>query len=104
MFPTQEPHVPGVRDAGAEPLRLPEAQQVQPSDAQVHPAHPAAGGHCSDEAEEPGPDPRRPEAREHHAGGPSEAAVQGEGHRLWLRQPRLQSGLLHLPAVQILQV
>ena len=29
---------------------------------QVHPAHPAAGGHGADEAEELGADPRRPEA------------------------------------------
>ena len=104
MFPAQEPHVPCVRDAGAEPLRLPEAQQVQPSAAQVHPAHPAAGRHGSDEAEEPGADPRRPEAREHHVSGPSEAAVQSEGHRFRLGQPRVQSGLLHLLAVAILQV
>lgn len=76
VFPTQEPHVPRVWDAGAEPLRLPKTQQVQPADAQVHTAHPAAGRHGPDEAEEPRPDPRRPEAGEHYAGGPSEAAVQ----------------------------
>lgn len=40
----------------------------------------SSGGYGADETEEPGPDSRRPEAREHHAGGPSSAALQGEGH------------------------
>lgn len=62
------------------------------------------GGDCLEEAEVSGSDPRRPEAREHHAGGPQPAALQGQGHRLWLGQPRLQGRALHLPAVQILQV
>lgn len=104
VFPAQESHVPCVWDAGAEPLRLPEAQQVQPSDAQVHPANPAAGRHRANEAEEPGADPCRPEAWKHHAGRPSEAAIQGEGHWFRLGEPCFQSCMLNLPAVSILQV
>ncbi|KAK1803476.1 hypothetical protein P4O66_020907, partial [Electrophorus voltai] len=36
-FPAQEAHMPGVRDAGAEPLRFPQAQQVHPTAAEMHP-------------------------------------------------------------------
>ena len=43
VFPAQEPHVPGLRAARAEPLRLSQAEQVQPASAQVHPTHHATG-------------------------------------------------------------
>lgn len=43
MLPAQEPHVSRVRDAGAEPLRLLETEQVQSVTAQVHQADSAAG-------------------------------------------------------------
>jgi hypothetical protein len=46
VFPTQEPHVSGVWDAGAELVWLPQAEQVQPPASQVHPTHPTAGAHC----------------------------------------------------------
>lgn len=45
MLPAQEPHLSGVRDAGAEPLRLPQTEQVQSVAAEIHQAHPTAGAH-----------------------------------------------------------
>ena len=39
----QEPHLPRLRDAGAEPLRLPQAEQVPAHPAQVHQANHPAG-------------------------------------------------------------
>lgn len=70
----------------------------------MHPTDPAAGRHGADEAEESRTNPRRPEAREHHAGRSPEAAVQSEGHRFWLCQSCVQSCVLHLSAVTVLQV
>ncbi|KAG5830153.1 hypothetical protein ANANG_G00316420, partial [Anguilla anguilla] len=104
VLPARGPHLPGVRDAGAEPLRLPQAEQVQPAAPALHPARAAAGGRRPAQAQGPGPHPRRPQAREHHAGGPAAPALPRQGHRLRLGQPRLQGRLLHLPAVAVLQV
>lgn len=56
------------------------------------------------EAEVSGFDPCWPEAREHNAGGPRQAALQSQGYWLRFSQPCLQGCLLHIPAVQILQV
>jgi hypothetical protein len=39
----QEPHLPRLRDAGAEPLRLPQAEQVPAPPSQVHPANHTPG-------------------------------------------------------------
>lgn len=36
-------HLLGLRNAGAEPLRLPQAEQIQPAASENHQAHPAAG-------------------------------------------------------------
>lgn len=43
VLPAQEPHLSGLRDAGAEPLRLPQAEQVLATPPQVHTAHSGAG-------------------------------------------------------------
>ena len=43
MLHTQEPHLPRVRDVGAEPLRLPEAEQVPAAATQVHSSNHAPG-------------------------------------------------------------
>lgn len=45
VLPTSVAHLPRVRDARAEPLRLPQAEQVLPAAAQVHQADIAAGAH-----------------------------------------------------------
>lgn len=65
---------------------------------------PSQGCNSLKEAEISGFDPRWPEAREHHASGPQQAALQSQGHWLWLSQSRLQGCVLDLSAVQILQV
>lgn len=49
-----------------------------------------------------GPDPCRPEAREHNAGRARPAAVPCQSNRLWQRVARQQGCLQHLPAEQIL--
>lgn len=43
VLPAQKSHLPGVRDAGAEPVRLPEAEQILPVASEVHKADPATG-------------------------------------------------------------
>lgn len=104
VLSAQEPHLPGLWDAGAEPLRFSQAEQVFAAAAQVHKAHSGAGesqllkSHrnsatnsvlhilgidCPVEAETTGSDPCRPKAREHHAGGPSTSALPRQGDRLW---------------------
>ena len=47
----QVAHVPGVWDAGAEPLRLPQAEQVLAPAPQVHQADIAASADCAGEAQ-----------------------------------------------------
>ena len=76
-LPAQAPHVSRVRDAGAEPVRLSQAEQVLASAAQVHSARGAAGAVRAEQAEEARPYSCGPEAREHHVGRSHSAAVQG---------------------------
>ena len=45
VFPAQEPHMSGVRDARTELVRLSQAEQVLAAASQVHQADPAAGAH-----------------------------------------------------------
>ena len=59
-----------VWNAGAEPVRFSEEQQVLPVEAEVYPADYAASVDGVDEIEAAGSDPRRFEAREHYDGGP----------------------------------
>ncbi len=77
----------------SKPLRLPQAQQVQPTAPQMYPAGPAAGCHSDDEAEEFGAHPRWSEAWKHHAGGPHQTALQSQSHWLWFSESRLEGGV-----------
>lgn len=47
VLPAPLAHVPRVRDAGAELVRLPQAEQVLAAAAQVHPPDTAAGAHSA---------------------------------------------------------
>ena len=89
----QEPHLPRVRDARAEPLRLSQAQQVPAPPPQVHQAHHPAGSHSSAQAETARADSRRSEAGEHHAARSSPPALPGQGDRLWVGVSRQQGCL-----------
>lgn len=51
MLPASIAHVSRVRDAGAEPVRLSEAEQVLSAPSQVYPADTAAGAHGTVEAQ-----------------------------------------------------
>ena len=43
MLHTQEPHLPRVRDAGAESVRLPKTEQVPAPPSQIYPANNSPG-------------------------------------------------------------
>jgi len=47
MLPAQKSHLPGLRNARAEFIRFPQAEQIQPPPLKVHQAHPAASSHGS---------------------------------------------------------
>lgn len=51
MLPAPLSHVPRVRDARTEPVRLPQTEQVLAAAAQVHPPHPATSAHCATQAQ-----------------------------------------------------
>ena len=96
MFPAQEPHLPCLWAAWAEPLRFPKAEQVQPSASEIYSSYYAtsmqmtvsswdsvpalttfvfAGIDRAAEAEAVGSDSRGFEAGKHHVGWSGPTAI-----------------------------
>ena len=103
MFHSQESYLPRIWDAWTESLWLFEAEQIPTSSSEIHSSDSLSSLDCASETKTTGTDSCGSEARKHYVGRSPETTLSSQSHWLWVCFSCLQSSVLDVPSVSLLQ-